>query len=70
MENGLPFYLYDAKFTNTISRENLADYVVGFNKDGFGNGYQDYPDLIKELRGDAAYEVVYEDGEGVVLKQK
>lgn len=70
VENGLPFYLYDAEFTNTISRENLADYVVGFNKDWFGNGYQDYPDLIKELQEDAAYEVVYEDGEGVVLKQK
>ncbi|MGV8025266.1 MAG: hypothetical protein AB2L18_01760 [Anaerolineaceae bacterium] len=70
VENGLPFYLYDAEFTNTISRENLADYVVGFNKDWFGNGYQDYPDLIKELLGDPAYKVVYEDGEGVVLKQK
>ncbi len=70
VENGLPFYLYDANFTNTVSRQTQPDYVVGFKKDWFGNGYQDYPELIQELLTDSAYEMVYEDGEGVVLHRK
>lgn len=70
VENGLPFYLYDADFTNTVSRQGEPDYVVGFKKDWFGDGYQDYPDLIKELIQDPAYEMVYQDGEGLVLKRK
>ncbi len=70
VENGLPFYGYDAGFTNSISREGVPDYVVGFKKNWFGSGYQDFPDLIQEMLDDPAYSVVYEDGEGVVLKRK
>lgn len=70
VENGLPFYGYDAGFTNSISREGAPDYVVGFKKNWFGSGYQDFPDLIQEMLDDPAYSVVYEDGEGVVLKRK
>ena len=69
VENGLPFYLYDADFTNTVSRRGKPDYVVSFKKDWFGDGYQDYPDLMKELLQDPDYEIVYQDGEGLVLKR-
>ncbi len=69
VENGLPFYLYDADFTNTVSRQGEPDYVVAFKKDWFGDGYQDFPDLIKELLKDPDYEMVYQDGEGLVIKR-
>ncbi|RJQ42072.1 MAG: hypothetical protein C4545_05260 [Anaerolineaceae bacterium] len=70
VENGLPFYLYDAGFTNTVSRESQADYVVGFRKDWFGEGEMDYPALIEKLLASQTYEIVYQDTQGIVLHQK
>ena len=70
VENGLPFYTYDAEFSNTVSRQQAADYVLGFRTDWWGEGRTGYPDLIEELQGNVSYETVYEDVQGVVLRKK
>lgn len=70
VENGLPFYTYDADLSNTVSRQQDADYVVGFRTDWFGEGRTEYPTLIGLLLDEGTYHVVYEDTEGIVLKHK
>ncbi|HAF61139.1 MAG TPA: hypothetical protein DCK95_02305 [Anaerolineaceae bacterium] len=70
VENGLPFYTYDAEFSNTVSRQEQADYVVGFRTDWFGEGRSEFPDLIEKLLASQTYEIVYQDTQGIVLHQK
>ena len=67
VENGLPFYAYDPAFSNTVSRQSLPDYVVGFNADWFGVGNSGFPELVEEFKADPAYQVVYQDPHGIVL---
>jgi len=70
VENGLPFYVYDAAFSNTVSRQQEADYVVGFRTDWFGEGRSEYPTLIGILLDNDSYRVIYQDSEGIVLKRR
>ncbi len=70
VENGLPFYAYDSAFSNTISRQSPPDYVLGFNTDWFGDGDGGFPHLVEEFLADPAYQVVYQDSQGIVLHRR
>ncbi len=53
IENGLPYYLYDARFTNSVTRSRPADYIVYMN-----SKFQPDPKI---------WQLIYEDSKGKVL---
>lgn len=65
VENGLPFYVYDAGFTNTTTRSLKADYWVIFRMDD-----QKYPDDIATADWEKNWMLIYEDREGRVYQRK
>ena len=70
VENGLPYYLYDANFTNTVTRSRPAEYLVAF-KTAWTPGRQEaYPDLINQPGWLSKWELVYEDTQGRIYKRK
>ena len=70
VENGLPFYLYDRGFTNTVTRSRPADYVVAF-KTAWTPGKQEaYPESISQPGWDAKWQLIYEDAQGRVYQRK
>ncbi len=70
VENGLPYYAYDAGYTNTVSRENSADYVIVIKKDWFGEGGVEIPAYFNPEEWQNYYSVVYEDPQGIVFALK
>lgn len=70
VENGLPFYAYDAEFSNSITRSIPADYVVGFLTDWNKSGEGGFTSYFEEILQSEDFETVYQDDEGIVLKRK
>ncbi len=70
VENGLPYYLYDKPFTNSVTRSRKADYFVAF-KTAWTDGREEaYPEMIFQPEFEQNWELVYEDSEGQVYKRK
>jgi hypothetical protein len=70
VENGLPYYVYGTGYTNTVSRENSADYIVVIKTDWFGEGGVDIPIYFNPEEWQNHYSVVYEDPQGIVFALK
>jgi len=70
VENGLPYYVYDTGYTNTVSRENSANYIVVIKTDWFGEGGVDLPTYFNPEEWQNHYSVVYEDPQGIVFALK
>ena len=68
IENGLPYYLYDAGFTNSVTRSRPADYIVYLQTPWINKG--GYPDMINQPKWSQTWQLVYEDTEGRVYKRK
>jgi hypothetical protein len=64
VENGLPFYLYDSGFTNSVTRSRPADYIVYIKRSGGFPKSLDQPSWLK------VWQLVYMDSEGRVYKRK
>ncbi len=70
VENGLPYYVYDTGYTNTVSRKNSANYIVVIKTDWFGEGGVDLPTYFNPEEWQNHYSVVYEDPQGIVFALK
>jgi len=70
VENGLPYYVYDAGYTNTVSRENSANYIVVIKTNWFGDERMEIPTYFNPETWQKYYSVVYEDQEGIVYALK
>jgi len=70
VENGLPYYAYDVDYTNTVSRENSADYVIVIKTDWFGEGGVEIPAYFNPQAWQNYYSIVYEDPQGIVFALK
>lgn len=68
VENGLPFYLYDRDFTNSVTRSRPADYIVYLQTSWINQG--GYPPTLEQAEWLASWELVYEDSEGRVYKRR
>jgi hypothetical protein len=68
VENGLPFFLYDPGFTNSVTRSKPADYIV-FIK--FPNpDFSTFASRIDTPAWEQQFEIVYEDSQGRVYKRR
>jgi hypothetical protein len=68
VENGLPFFLYDPGFTNSVTRSKPADYIVFIkfpDKD-----FNAFASQIGTVKWDKEWLIVYEDSQGRVYKRK
>jgi len=70
VENGLPYYVYGAEYTNTVSRKKSANYIVVIKTDWFGEGGLDLPSYFNPEEWQNYYLVVYEDPQGIVFALK
>ncbi|PWH16799.1 MAG: hypothetical protein DDG60_03520 [Anaerolineae bacterium] len=70
VENGLPFYLYDRPFTNSVTRSRDADYFVAFQTAWLTGRPAGYPEMIQQPEFTQQWELVYEDSQGRVYKRK
>jgi len=70
VENGLPYYAYGAGYTNSVSREKSADYIVVIKTDWFGDGGLEIPSYFKPDSWRENYTVIYEDPQGIVFALK
>jgi hypothetical protein len=68
IENGLPYYLYDRDFTNSITRTRPADYIVYLQTPWLG--YGGYPAILDQPAWSQVWALVYQDSEGRVYKHK
>jgi len=69
VENGLPFYVYDKGFTNTVTRSKPAGYEVIFQTDWFNTGISAYPDWVNDPQWQQNWTLVYEDSQGRVYQR-
>lgn len=70
VENGLPYYLYDDKFTNTVTRAHDSDYFVAFKTAWTAGREEKFPEMILHPDWEKTWQLVYEDSEGRVYKRK
>lgn len=70
VDNGLPFYAYDAAYTNTTACSGHADYFIVFNTDWDKVKPGEYPDYVKTAGWGKDWDVVYEDGFSRVYKRR
>lgn len=70
VENGLPFYLYDRPFTNSVTRARDADYFVAFRTAWRNGQAEGYPEMLSHPEFARHWELVYEDAEGRVYQRK
>lgn len=68
VENGLPFYVYDEGFTNSVTRMQLPDYVVILQTDWFGTGDPRLRSITDQYDQSSRYLLIYEDSEGKIFK--
>jgi hypothetical protein len=68
IENGLPYYLYDPGFTNSVTRSRPADYIVYLQTPWIDEG--GYPDTLARQEWSQTWLLVYEDAEGRVYQRK
>jgi hypothetical protein len=69
VENGLPFYVYDKGFTNTVTRSRPADYEVVFQTDWFDTGVTAYPEWVNDSGWQQSWMLLYEDSQGRVYRR-
>ncbi|MGC1374930.1 MAG: hypothetical protein WA821_01820 [Anaerolineales bacterium] len=70
VDNGLPFYAYDAAYTDTTACSGHADYFIVFNTDWDKVKPGEYPDYVKTANWVKDWDVVYEDGFSRVYKRR
>jgi len=70
VDNGLPFYAYDAAFTNTTACSGHADYFIVFNTDWDKVKPGEYPEYVRTTGWKNDWDVVYEDGYSRVYKRR
>jgi hypothetical protein len=68
IENGLPFYLYDPGFTNSVTRSLPPDYIVYLQTAWIDKG--GYPASLNQPEWSQKWLLVYEDSQGRVYKRK
>jgi hypothetical protein len=68
IENGLPYYLNDAGFTNSVTRSRPADYIVFLKTAWINKG--GYPGKLKQPAWAQTWNLVYEDTQGRVYQRK
>ncbi|MGA2489604.1 MAG: hypothetical protein ABSF99_05390, partial [Anaerolineales bacterium] len=68
IENGLPYYLYDPGFTNSITRSRPADYYVCLQDPWTANG--GYPKALNQPAWNQTWQLIYEDAKGRVYKRR
>lgn len=61
VDNGLPFYAYDAAYTNTTACAGHADYFIVFNTDWERGDPGDYPDYVQTDNWAKDWDIVYQD---------
>ena len=67
IENGLPYYLYDDDFTNSVTRSKPADYMVFLKTAWIDEG--GYPETLSEITWNEQWNLIYEDPEGRVYQR-
>ena len=70
VENGLPYYLYDEKFTNSVTRSHDADYFVAFKTAWNSGKKEEFPEMILAPEWEETWQLIYEDGQGRVYQRK
>jgi hypothetical protein len=70
VENGLPYYLYDQHFTNTVTRSQDAAYFVAFKTAWTAGRKEGFPEMILQPSWEQTWQLVYEDSQGRVYKRK
>jgi hypothetical protein len=68
IENGMPYYLFDPGFTNSITRSRPPDYFVWLQTQWIDAG--GYPDSLNQPEWTNTWLLVYEDTQGRVYKRK
>lgn len=68
IENGLPYYLYDPEFTNSVTRSRPADYVVYLQDPWTAEG--GYPETLDQPEFSQTWLLVYEDAEGRLYQRR
>jgi hypothetical protein len=68
VENGLPYYLYDPAFTNSVTRSRPADIVVYMQTSSVEE--TGYPASLDEPAWQDAWQLVYEDPQGRVYRRR
>jgi hypothetical protein len=68
IENGLPYYLYDPGFTNSVTRSRPADYIVYLQTPWINEG--GYPETLDQPEWSQTWLLVYEDTQGRVYKRR
>jgi hypothetical protein len=68
IENGLPYYLYDPGFTNSVTRSRPADYIVYLQTPWINEG--GYPETLDQPEWSKTWLLVYEDTQGRVYKRR
>jgi len=68
IENGLPFYLYDPGFTNSVTRSRPPDYYIWLQTPWINEG--GYPDMLNQPEWTKTWLLVYEDSQGRVYKRR
>ena len=70
VDNGLPFYAYDAGFTNTTACSGHADTFIVFNTDWDKGDPGEYPDYVKTDGWEKDWKIVYEDSYSRVYQRR
>lgn len=70
VENGLPFYLYDPNFTNSVTRARPADYAVVLQTAWHEGQDQAYPEIVNEQSWQDTWLLIYEDSQGRVYNRR
>ena len=71
VENGLPYYVYGPEFTNSVSRQESADYLVVFQTDWSSSDYSvlGYSDLYETQDWNSNWTLIYQDSQGRVYQR-
>jgi hypothetical protein len=68
VENGLPYYLYDPGFTDSVTRSRPADYFVYLQDPQSARG--GYPETLGQPAWSQTWLLVYEDAKGRVYQRR
>ena len=71
VENGLPYYVYGPGFSNSVSRQKPADYVVVFQTDWGSSDYNvlGYPEQYETPDWKSDWIEIYQDSQGRVYQR-
>lgn len=69
VDNGLPFYLYDSAFTNSVTYLRPAQYYVVFRTAWYDGMAEEYPDQVNDPAWQTNWQLIYEDSQGRVYQR-